>query len=94
MWQKIGGAVAAAALLAGCGSGGGEADIPGIEQNIEHGVAKQSGYDGKVTVNCPDQIDWRVGGDFHCIGKAGGQRFGVTVSMENDAGDITWRVDN
>lgn len=66
MWQKIGGAVAAAALLAG----------------------------GKVTVNCPDQIDWRVGGDFHCIGKAGGQRFGVTVSMENDAGDITWRVDN
>ena len=92
MWQKIGGAVLATVLLAGCGSGE-EADIPGIEQNIEHGVAKQSGYSGTVTVNCPDQIDWRVGGDFHCIGKAGRQRFGVTVSMENDAGDVTWRVD-
>lgn len=91
MWQKIGVAAMVLALLADCG--GGEADIPGIEQNIEHGVAKQSSYHGKVTVNCPDQIDWRVGGDFHCIGKAGGQRFGVTVSMENDAGDVTWRVD-
>lgn len=77
-------------LLAGCS--GGEADIPGIERNIEHGVAKQSGYKGTVTVDCPDQIEWKVGGEFHCIGKAGGQRFRVTVSMENEDGDVTWQV--
>lgn len=68
-----------------------QADIPAIEQAIEDDQADQ-GYD--VTVDCPDSIDWEVGEDFHCIVEDGeGGHYTATVSMENDAGDVTWRIE-
>lgn len=67
-------------------------DIAGVEQQIRDGVKDQSGTN--VTVDCPDSIDWDTGGEFHCIVEDNqGNRATATVSMENDDGEITWRIE-
>ena len=76
--------------LTGCG-GGGEADIPYIEDMIASSYHDQTGQE--VSVDCPDQIDWETGGDFHCFAEDdAGQGVQITVSMENDAGEWTWAM--
>lgn len=83
----------AAALMVLTGCGGPDPDIPAIEQEIKAGIHDQVGT--SVTVDCPDSIEWRTGGEFHCFAdEKDGTRHRVTVSMENDDGDATWVVDN
>lgn len=68
-----------------------EADITMIESEIESGIRRQT--DLTATVECPSSIDWEVGRTFNCIATASdGSRAAVEVTMENDDGDITWRV--
>lgn len=69
-----------------------EANIPGIEREIREGVKDQAGV--RATVECPSSVTWKSGGEFHCVVEgSGGQRAMATVHMENDDGDITWRLD-
>lgn len=71
--------------------GGQEADIDLVESEIETGVQEQSGE--SVTADCPTSIDWEVGGTFHCVVEfVDGSRSMANVTMENDAGDITWQL--
>lgn len=64
-----------------------------VESEIRSWVDKSTQGGGVITVRCPDPIEWRVGEDFHCIARQGGQSLGVTVTMENDDGDVTWRAE-
>lgn len=76
-------------LLAGCSAD--EADIPNIEHEIKTWAQDQAPAGTRVKVDCPDTIEWRTGGDFHCIvTDRQGASLRVTVTMENDAGDVTW----
>lgn len=71
---------------------GGEADIPAIEDEIETWAREDLNARGRITADCPDSMEWRTGDDFHCIltDQTGSVR--VTVTMENDAGDVTWML--
>lgn len=65
-----------------------EADIPAIEKAIRDDLADQG---SNATVDCPSSIDWEAGSEFHCVATDDqGGRYRVTVSMENDEGDVTW----
>lgn len=71
-----------------------EADIPAIENEIERGIRQQS--DLNADVECPRSIEWDVGRTFHCVAivRGGfGIRRDVEVTMENDEGDLSWRVE-
>jgi hypothetical protein len=84
--MKTMGVLLAALLLAGCS--GEAADVDGIESTITRQMQRQ--LHGKAAkVACPDDIEWQAGSEFHCLAKAGGRSYRVTVSMENDA-DWTW----
>lgn len=70
---------------------GDELDIPALEAEIESGVLEQTGQ--RLTVDCPDSIDWETGEEFHCIAESRqGQRGRVTVTMENDEGEVIWEL--
>jgi len=80
-----------APLLVACGGEQSQADIPKIEHGIATGVRQQ--VHTRVTVDCPDQIEWKPGSDFHCFATDGqGRSSRVTVSMENDGGDWSWEL--
>lgn len=77
-------------LVASCSTA--EADLPVIEQEIEAGVEDQTQQRG-VQVDCPEQIDWEAGGEFHCFAEdRSGQTARITVHMENEAGEWSWVV--
>lgn len=78
------------AALTACGQ---EADIPAIESEITTWAEDNSPEGTDIEVDCPDTIEWRTGGDFHCIvSDQNGETVRVTVTMENDDGDVTWVV--
>lgn len=63
-----------------------------IEDEIHSWADERTEGGGAITVECPDPIEWRVGETFHCILSQGEQTVGVTVTMENDDGAVTWRA--
>lgn len=75
-------------LLAGCSSE--EVDSTRIEQVVERQLGRQVG--GDVSVRCPEGVEWRTGEDFHCVARLGGRQGRVEVTMETDAGDISWEL--
>lgn len=76
-------------LLAGCG--GFEPDMAAVESTIEDDLSEQ--IEQKVDLDCPDSIEWRVGGKFRCIAEdKRGERAQIVVHMESDQGDYTWAV--
>lgn len=77
-----------AVTLSSCGTKG--IDTHRVEQSIKSRMTK--GNPGLVvTVECPSKVALKVGGTFHCVVKANdGQQVMATVTMENDAGDLTW----
>ena len=85
---------AVAVLLAGCG--GYEPDMAKIEKDIAAEISEQEDLED-VTLECPSEVTWKPGSDFHCTGDAMfllADSFRVTVSMENDKGEYTWKVDD
>lgn len=48
--------------------------------------------DIRVSVDCPDPVEWRVGETFRCVVAQGRQSILVTVTMENDDGYVTWQA--
>lgn len=91
MIRRLALAIPCVLLLTGCGA---KIDTDAVEDDIEAGILDQT--NAHVTADCPDDIDLEVGGEFHCIVTSDvlGQTARVTVTMENDDGDITWAVDN
>jgi hypothetical protein len=77
-------------LLALTGCGGQEVDIPEVEQQIEAWARTELGAVRGVSADCPSSIEWRTGGEFHCIVKDRTGSVRITVTMENDEGDVTW----
>jgi hypothetical protein len=88
--MKRGLTVAAAMLaLTGCSSGY-EPDMSDIESQLQTGLKDNQ---LNATVDCPDQIDWNTGNDFHCIATdKQGRTARVTVTMESDDGAYTWTL--
>jgi hypothetical protein len=70
-----------------------ELDTPYLEGEIES-WAKENGVRGRISVDCPNSMPIERGAEYHCIMTAGdGTSVGVTVSVENDDGEVTWQVD-
>lgn len=90
MKRLLGGLVLTLALTA-CSSGF-EPDMPAIEKSIADDLSEQ--IDAEATVDCPDTIEWEPGDDFYCEASADdGSRSRLTVSMQNDEGEIFWQID-
>ena len=82
-------AVTALLLLTGCGIS--EVDIDVVEEDITSGVKEQ--LDQDVTVDCPDQVDWKTGESFTCdVEDADGNVREANVEMLNDDGDVEWEL--
>lgn len=66
-----------------------EVDVPKVEQEIETWAQTDLDARGDVEADCPESIEWQTGSDFHCIlsDRTGSVR--VTVTMENDEGEMT-----
>lgn len=83
--------IIAGLLLAACGAS--EIDTELVEDEIRTGVKEQRGVD--VTVDCPDTVELEVGKTFQCTVEdpASGDQVKADVTMDNEDGDITWRID-
>jgi hypothetical protein len=83
-------AVTALVVLTGCGVS--EVDIDVVEDDIVSGVKDQLGQD--VTVDCPDQVDWKTGETFTCdVEDSDGNTREADVKMVNDDGDVEWTLE-
>lgn len=78
---------ALALLLSACSD---ITDMAAIEEEIRTGIQQQSGV--TATIDCPSEIEWRVGGTFNCLVINGAQRSIATVSMQNAKGEYIWEV--
>lgn len=83
-------AVAAAALLGGCGEE--TLDTGQIEEEITPAIEEQTGT-REVAVECPDDIEAEQGADFECdLTAQGGIEAKVKVTQEDDEGNVHWEV--
>lgn len=72
---------------------GDEMDSRRVETALEHWTAKQSPNASGITADCPDHIEVDPGREFHCIVTDDtGDSIRITVTIENDDGDVTWAV--
>lgn len=86
-------AAACSVLLGACGSSA-EVDVPGIEDEIQRGIAERVDDAGEVDVTCPSSLEVEPGRTFDCIASFDdGSEAGVTGRWQNDAGEYVWRVE-
>lgn len=89
--MRLGVIALACALLTGCSSA--QIDSQRVERQIKRWAEKNSGPNTQVTVECPSDIDVEPGREFHCIvSDQRGQSIGVTVTIENRDGYVTWQA--
>jgi hypothetical protein len=68
-------------------------DVARVEQIIEEGVLDQGGF--SVTATCPDPMAGQVGDTRTCsIEDEYGTTGIVDVTIQNDQGDIVWKLQN
>jgi hypothetical protein len=66
-------------------------DVQRVEQMIEDGVLDQGGF--SVTATCPDPMSGQVGDTRTCqIVDEYGETTLVDVTIQNDNGDVVWKV--
>ena len=66
-------------------------DVSRVEQMIEDGVYEQGGF--TVTADCPDPMVGQVGDTRTCqIEDEMGTTALVDVTIQNDNGDVVWKV--
>jgi hypothetical protein len=84
--------IAAAALLVLTGCGVSEVDVDAVQDDIVSGVKDQLNED--VTVDCPDQVDWKTGGTFQCeVKDSDGNTRQAKVTMADDDGNVEWTLE-
>ena len=92
VWLAAGVAVlVAAALVAYAFWPAGALDTPVLEREIESWAADE--LDATTPeVDCPDSMPIDAGAQYHCILTSAGDTVGVTISVENDDGEVTWQL--
>lgn len=94
IWFRVAGAVVLLMTLpiawSNLTNSGYTANVTAIEADIRNEYATQRQL--FVEVDCPSEIDWKVGATFHCVVTHNGESARAEVTMENDKGDITWWV--
>ena len=89
--MKLLGVILAAALLAGCGGDTKDhIDHTRLERAIHTWAVHKGGADTSVKVQCPSDVAIQAGATFHCIVSEHRQSVRVTVTIENDKGEVTW----
>ena len=84
-------ALAAVAVLAGCGTTE-HIDNTRLEGQIHAWAVKKQQADPSVKVNCPPDIPIKAGATFHCLISVGKQTVRLAVTIENSDGDVTWVI--
>ena len=88
-------AVVMALLLSSCSTvdqiTGVTLDVARVETMIEDGVMEQGGF--SVTATCPDPMTGQVGDTRTCqiVDEAGTTAL-VDITIQNDQGDVVWKV--
>ncbi len=68
-------------------------DVSRVEQMIEDGILEQGGF--SVTATCPDPMAGQVGDTRTCsVLDEYGTTGLVDVTIQNDNGDVVWKVQN
>ena len=66
-------------------------DVPRVEKMIEDGILEQGGF--SVTATCPDPMAGQVGDTRTCsVLDEYGNTGLVDVTIQNDNGDVVWKV--
>lgn len=66
-------------------------DVPRVEKMIEDGILEQGGF--SVTADCPNPMSGQVGDTRTCqITDESGVTALVDVTIQNDNGDVVWKV--
>lgn len=91
VWLLAGLAVAAAAvaILVTTLSGGddeGEIDFAAVERGILD-AARDGLDDPQATVDCPDDVDWTVGGRFTCVATSQGEDHRLSIAIDGRQDD-------
>jgi hypothetical protein len=81
---------ACAFIVSGCSDD--PVDVAPIESELEKGYEDQTGV--AVVVDCPDNVVWERGEEFHCVGETqdGSDRVLITVFMDTDT-EWSWQAD-
>jgi len=88
----IGGLVLATALLAGCSTSS-NLDNAALQEKIAGGISEQVG--GEWTVVCPADEPIKQGATFDCTATgADGTPVTITVTQDDDQGNITWATND
>lgn len=68
-------------------------DVAKVEQTIEAGILDQGGF--SVVATCPDPLAGQVGDTRTCsVEDEFGQSGLVDITIQNDNGDIVWKLQN
>lgn len=82
--------IVAAVALSACGES--TLDTGNIEDEIAPQLAQDTGTKD-VGVSCPDDIEAKKGEEFECdVTAPGGVEAKVTVTQEDDDGNVTWEL--
>lgn len=65
-----------------------------MERQLRDDLAEQIEAPARnIAVDCPSSVEWTAGSDFRCTAEdKRGNRVFITVYMENDDGEYTWRT--
>ena len=79
-----------AALCALAATGCGDVDTGKAEDAIEKGIREQTGAK-EVRVDCPSDVEAKKGDTFECRATVAGETAPVSVTQQDDDGNIRWR---
>jgi hypothetical protein len=80
------------ALMALASCGGSKVDTDTVEKSITSNLKADLAVD--ATVECPDDITWETGKTFTCTIEGVKGMSGATVSMKNDDGGYSYKIDS
>jgi hypothetical protein len=97
-WFIVGPVIAVVVALAVIGASaviGGRSktiDDVRLESKIKTWAVEKQDASPSVKVSCPSGVQIKSGATFHCLLSAGRETARLTVTIENNNGDVTWVV--
>jgi Domain of unknown function (DUF4333) len=82
--------LAAALAASGCGTETVNTDKAASE--IEKGIREQLNI-RNVEVTCPDDVEAKEGDTFDCTARAQGESATISVTQQDDEGNIRWKLE-